>query len=86
MAKDEEERQKAQDAWRAELDAAQKEVEARQQNVGRLGDQLNDFRYGFNTPSVARAQQDLEAEKAKLAEAQGKLEAVQEQGRREGYR
>lgn len=86
MKADEEERQKAEAAWRQQADATQKEVSDLQENVGRLTIQLNDFRYGFNTPSVARAQSELDEAKTKLADAQSRLEALQDQARREGYR
>jgi hypothetical protein len=86
MQKEEQARLAAQQTWRDEVARAQEKVAAHQQNVDRLNGLLNDYRYGFNTPSVARAQQELADEKTKLAAAQQQVETLQEQGRRQGFR
>lgn len=86
MAEAEAEKEKAQAAWREERDRVQKELEAHQSTADRLNVQLNDFRYGFNTPDTEARQKQLAEAQAKVTEAQARLEVLDEQARREGYR
>jgi hypothetical protein len=75
---------KAAEDWRRRLDQARKEEAVYKDIIDKTQLQLNDTS-GLYSSSRAAAMTYLEETKQKLAQAQGKIAALEEEGRRNGY-
>jgi hypothetical protein len=82
----EEQAQQAQQAWHKRLDQARKEEAVYKDVIDKLQLELNDTSGGFYNPSRTAKMNFLEENKQKLAEVQGRIAAIEEEGRRNGYR
>lgn len=82
----EEERQKAEAAWRKRLEQARKEEAVYRDVIDKLQMELNDTTGGYYNPSRAAKTAFQDENKQKLAEVQGRIAALEEEGRRSGYR
>jgi hypothetical protein len=83
---EEDRRAQAEEAWRQKLDRARKEEEVYQDIIDRLQLELNDISGGVNTPSRANRVAFLEENKQLLAEVQGRIATLEEEGRVNRYR
>jgi hypothetical protein len=81
----EKEREKAIQAWRTKLEDARKEEQAYKDLADRIQLDLNDTS-SLYTPGRARKMTTLDETKQKLADVQARIEALEEEGRRAGYR
>jgi hypothetical protein len=81
-----EQAQQAQQAWQKRLDQARKEEAVYKDVIDKLQLELNDTSGGFYNPSRTAKMNFLEENKQKLAEVQGRIAAIEEEGRRNGYR
>jgi len=81
----EKEREKAIQAWRTKLEDARKEEQAYKDLADRIQIDLNDTS-SLYTPGRARKMTTLDETKQKLADVQARIEALEEEGRRAGYR
>lgn len=81
-----EERAKAEAAWRKRLDQARKEETVYKDVIDKLQLELNDTSGGFYNPGRAAKIAFQDENKQKLAEVQGRIAALEEEGRRNGYR
>jgi hypothetical protein len=80
-----EERERAQAAWRQQLDQARRQEAGYKEIIDRTQLQLNDLS-GMYSPSRAQAIAYLDESKQKLAEVQGRIVALEDEGRRNNYR
>jgi hypothetical protein len=83
---EEEQKAAAQAAWRAKLDQARQDASAYQDTIDKVQIDLNDMSGGAYSPSRATKIAFLEQTKQKLADAQGRIAALEEEGRRNSYR
>ncbi len=81
----EKEKEKANQEWKAKLEDARKEEQAYKDLADRIQLDLNDTS-SLYTPGRARKMTTLDETKQKLADVQARIEALQEEGRRNGYR
>jgi len=82
----EEARAKAQADWTKRLDQAHKEEAVYQDVIDKLQLELSDTSGGFYNPGRAAKIAFQDENKQKLAEVQGRIAALEEEGRRNGYR
>ena len=82
----EEARAKAQADWTKRLDQARKEEAVYRDVIDKLQLELNDTSGGFYNPGRAAKIAFQDENKQKLAEVQGRIAALEEEGRRNGYR
>jgi hypothetical protein len=73
-------------AWRKRLGAAEKDVSFFRDEVARIQTELNDTSGGVYTSRRASAQSRLDGALKALADAEQKLAAIQEEGRRNSFR
>jgi hypothetical protein len=83
---EEEQRAQAQAAWRKKLEQARKEEQVYKDVVDSVQAELNDPAGSFYGPGRAARIAFLEENKTKLSEAQTRIAALEEEGRRNGYR
>jgi hypothetical protein len=81
-----EERAKAEADWRKRLDQARKEEGVYKDVIDKLQAELNDTSGGFYNPGRASKIAFQDENKQRLAEVQGRIAALEEEGRRSGYR
>ena len=81
----EKEREKAVQEWRTKLEDARKEEQAYKDLADRIQLDLNDTS-SLYTPGRARKMTTLDETKQKLADVQARIAALEEDGRRAGYR
>jgi hypothetical protein len=79
------EREKAVQEWRTKLEDARKEEQAYKDLADRIQLDLNDTS-SLYTPGRARKMTTLDETKQKLADVQARIAALEEDGRRAGYR
>jgi hypothetical protein len=79
-------RAKAEADWHKRLDQARKEEVAYKDVIDKLQLELNDTSGGFYNPGRASKIAFQDENKQKLAEVQGRISALEEEGRRNGYR
>jgi hypothetical protein len=82
----EEAKVKAEADWRKRLDQARKEEGVYRDVIDKLQLELNDTSGGFYNPSRASKIAFQNENRQKLAEVQGRITALEEEGRRSGYR
>lgn len=82
---EEEARAKAEEAWRKRLDQARKEEAVYKDVIGKLQLELDDTSGGLYNPGRAAKIAFQEENKQKLALTQGKIAAIEEEGRRNRY-
>jgi hypothetical protein len=83
---EEEARAKAEEAWRRRLDQARKEEAVYKDIIGKLQLELNDTSGGLYNPGRASKIAFQDENKQKLAEVQGRIAALEDEGRRNRYR
>jgi hypothetical protein len=83
---EEEARAQAEAAWRKRLDQARKAEAVYKDVIDKLQLELNDTTGGFYNPGRASKIELQEETKQKLAETQGQIAALEEEGRRNRYR
>ncbi len=79
-------RAKAEADWRKRLDQARKEEAVYKEFIDKLQLELNDTSGGFYNPGRASRIALQEDNKKKLAEVQGRIAALEDEGRKSGYR
>jgi hypothetical protein len=79
-------RAKAEADWRKRLENARKEEAVYRDVIDKLQLELNDTTGGFYNPGRASKIAFQDENKRKLAEVQGRIAALEEEGRRNGYR
>jgi hypothetical protein len=84
-AEAEKEKAKAVDAWKAKLEAARQEEQQYKDLIDKLQLALNDTS-SLYTPGRTQQMQTLEQTKGRLAEVQDRISALEDEGRRNGYR
>jgi hypothetical protein len=77
---------KAEADWRKRIDQARKEEAVYKDVVDKLQAELNDTSGGLYNPSRAAKMAFQDENKALLAQAQGRIATLEEEGRRNGYR
>ena len=77
---------KAEEAWRKRLDQARKEEAVYKDIIAKLQLELNDTSGGLYNPGRASKIAFQEENKQKLAEVQGRIAALDDEGRRNRYR
>jgi hypothetical protein len=82
----EEARAKAEADWRKRLETARKEESVYREVIDKLQLELNDTSGGFYNPGRASKIAFQEENKQRLAEVQGRITALEDEGRRAGYR
>ncbi len=82
----EEARAKAEADWRKRLENARKEEAVYREVIDKLQLELNDTSGGFYNPGRASKIAFQDENKPKLAEVQGRISALEEEGRRNRYR
>jgi hypothetical protein len=82
---EEEARAKAEAEWRKRLEQARKEEAVYQDVIAKLQAELNDTSGGFYNPSRAAKIAFQDENKQRLAEVQGRIAALEEEGRRNRY-
>lgn len=82
----EEAKAKAEADWRKRLESARKEEAVYKDVIDKLQLELNDTTGGFYNPGRASKIAFQEENKTKLAEVQGRITALEDEGRRAGYR
>jgi len=82
----EEERAKAEAAWRKKLDMARKEEQVYQDMINRLQLELNDMSGGVYNPGRAARMAFLDENKQKLVEVQQRIATLEAEGRSNAYR
>jgi hypothetical protein len=86
-AKAEADRQaEAQAAWKKRLDQARKEEDLYKDLIGKLQLELNDNTVGAYSPGRLGKVAFLEENKQKLAQVQGRIATLEDEGRRSNYR
>jgi hypothetical protein len=83
---DDELKAEAQGAWRKKLEAANTELSQAQSLVSQIQAELNDTSGGVYTPRRAGLTTQLEDARKKQADAEQKVAALMEEGRRNGWR
>jgi hypothetical protein len=83
---EEEARAKAEADWRKRLEQARKEAAVYQDVIDKLQAELNDISGGLYNPSRAAKMSFQEENKVLLAQAQGRIATLEEEGRRNNYR
>jgi hypothetical protein len=83
---EEEARAKAQEDWKRRLDQARKEEAAYKDVIDKVQLELNDNTAGMFTPGRASKIAFQEETKQRLAEVQGRIATLEEEGRRNNYR
>jgi fused signal recognition particle receptor len=83
---EEEARAQAEEAWRRRLDQARKEEAVYKDVIAKLQLELDDTTGGFYNPGRAAKIAFQDENKQKLAETQGRIAALEEEGRRNNYR
>lgn len=84
-AKEDEQKKLAEERWHRRLDTARKEEQAYREVIDKLQLELNDMSGGVYNPGRAAKISFLEENQKLLAQAQGKISALEEEGRRNGY-
>ncbi len=79
-------RAKAEADWRKRLDQARKEEGVYKEVIDKLQLELNDTSGGFYNPGRASRIAFQEENKQKLAQVQGRITALEDEGRRNNYR
>jgi len=79
-------RAKAEADWRKRLDTARKEEAVYRDVIDKLQLELNDTSGGFYNPGRASKIAFQDENKQKLAEVQGRIAAIEDEGRRNNYR
>jgi hypothetical protein len=82
----EEAKARAEADWRKSLEQARKEEGVYKDVIDKLQLELNDTSGGFYNPGRASKIAFQEENKQRLAEVQGRITALEEEGRRNGYR
>jgi len=82
----EEAKVKAEADWRKRLDQARKEEGVYKDVIDKIQLELNDTSGGFYNPGRASKIAFQDENKRKLAEVQGRITALEDEGRRNGYR
>jgi hypothetical protein len=82
----EEAKAKAEADWRKRLENARKEEAVYRDVIDKLQLELNDTSAGFYNPGRAAKIAFQDENRQKLAEVQGRIAAIEEEGRRSGYR
>ena len=82
----EDERARAEAAWRKKLDQARKEEQVYQDMINRLQLELNDMSGGVYNPGRAARMAFLDENKQKLAETQQRIATLEAEGRSNAYR
>ena len=82
----EEARAQAEAAWRKQLEQARKEEAVYKDVIDKIQLELNDTSGGFYNPNRAAKIAFQDENKQKLAEVQGRIAALEEEGRRNSYR
>jgi hypothetical protein len=77
---------KAEADWRKRLDLARKQEAAYKDTIDKIQLDLNDISGGLYNPGRASKMQLQDETKQMLAEVQGRIAALEEEGRRNGYR
>jgi hypothetical protein len=80
-----EQKKQAEEAWRKRLDQAKKEAAVYQDVIDKLQLELNDTTGGYYNPNRAAKIAFQDENKQKLAEVQGRIAALEEEGRRNDY-
>jgi hypothetical protein len=75
----------AEEKWHRRLDDARKQEQAYREVIDKLQLELNDMSGGVYNPGRAAKISFLDENKQLLAQAQGKISALEEEGRRNGY-
>ncbi len=83
---EEEARAKAEADWRKRLDQARKEEAVYREAIDKIQLELNDISGGLYNPGRASKIAYLDEVKQKLAETQGRVATLEEEGRRNNYR
>lgn len=83
---EEEARAKAEADWRKRIEQARKEAAIYQEVIDKLQAELNDISGGLYNPSRAAKMSFQEENKVLLAQAQGRIATLEEEGRRNNYR
>ena len=83
---EEEARAKAEADWRKRLEQARKEAAVYQDVIDKLQAELNDISGGLYNPGRAAKMSFQEENKVLLAQAQGRIATLEEEGRRNNYR
>ena len=83
---EEEARAKAEADWRKRIEQARKEAAVYQDVIDKLQAELNDISGGVYNPSRAAKMSFQEENKVLLAQAQGRIATLEEEGRRNNYR
>jgi hypothetical protein len=83
---EDEARAKAEAAWRKQLDQAKKEEAVYKDVIDKLQLELNDTTGGFYNPNRAAKIAFQDENKQRLAEVQGRISALEAEGRRNNYR
>jgi hypothetical protein len=80
-----EQKRLAEEAWRKRLDAARKQAAVYQDVIDKLQLELNDTSGGYYNPSRAAKIAFQDENRKLLAETQGRIAALEEEGRRNDY-
>jgi hypothetical protein len=80
-----EQKKQAEEAWHKRLDQARKQAAVYQDVIDKLQAELNDTSGGYYNPSRAAKIAFQDENKKLLAETQGRIAALEEEGRRNGY-
>ena len=83
---EEEARAKKEADWRKRMDQARKEAAVYQDVIDKLQAELNDISGGVYNPARAAKMSFQEENKVLLAQAQGRIATLEEEGRRNNYR
>jgi hypothetical protein len=81
-----EQRERAEAAWRQRLEQARKEAEVYEDVIDKLQLELNDISGGVYNPGRASKIAFLEENQQLLAQTRQRIAELEEEGRREGYR
>lgn len=84
-AQEEEQKKLAEERWHRRLDMAKKEEQAYREVIDKLQLELNDMSGGVYNPGRAAKISFLEENQKLLAQTQGKISTLEEEGRRNGY-
>jgi hypothetical protein len=84
-SQEDEQKKLAEERWHRRLDTARKEEQAYREVIDKLQLELNDMSGGIYNPGRAAKISFLEENQKLLAQTQGKVSALEEEGRRNGY-
>jgi hypothetical protein len=84
-AKEDAQKKVAAERWQRRMDAARKEEQAYREVIDKLQAELNDMSGGIYNPGRAAKISFLDENRKLLAQTQGKITALEEEGRRNGY-